>query len=123
MIGDRVSTSTPSAPVGRTHVLAFLDAHPSNPLVFHNAAFDLGVLQKTYERAGRADDVYVRVERGQVADTQILARLISLATEGHTARGQTCGVKGSNRHAHGDLPPPPPPPPLPHPPPPKPLSR
>jgi DNA polymerase I-like protein with 3'-5' exonuclease and polymerase domains len=86
------------------HVLAFLDAHPSNPLVFHNAAFDLGVLQKTYERAGRADDVYVRVERGQVADTQILARLISLATEGHTARGQSSLDNCSAKYLGIDLP-------------------
>ncbi len=67
---------------------AFLDAHPGNPLVFHNAAFDLRVLDETYKRAGRADDVYLRVERGLVADTQILARLVSLAQVGHTARGQ-----------------------------------
>ena len=67
---------------------AFLDAHPGNALVFHNAAFDLAVLQETLRRAGRSDDIYERVEGGKVADTQILARLVSLAQVGHTARGQ-----------------------------------
>lgn len=67
---------------------AFLDAHPGNALVFHNAAFDLAVLQETLRRAGRTDDIYERVEGGKVADTQILARLVSLAQVGHTARGQ-----------------------------------
>jgi DNA polymerase I-like protein with 3'-5' exonuclease and polymerase domains len=69
-------------------MLPFLDAHPDNPLVFHNAGFDLAVLQETYKRARRQDDIYQRVERGLVADTQILARLVSLAQVGHTARGQ-----------------------------------
>ncbi len=67
---------------------AFLAAHPSNQLIFHNAAFDLAVLQATFDRRGIAADVYARVEAGRVADTQILARLISLATNGHTARNQ-----------------------------------
>jgi DNA polymerase I-like protein with 3'-5' exonuclease and polymerase domains len=67
---------------------AFLAAHPTNPIVFHNAAFDLAVLQATYDRLGIRADVYARVEAGRVADTQILARLISLATVGHSARSQ-----------------------------------
>jgi hypothetical protein len=70
------------------NMLPFLDAHPNNPLVFHNAGFDVAVLQETYKRARRQDDIYQRVERGQVADTQILARLVALARVGHTARGQ-----------------------------------
>ncbi len=67
---------------------AFLDAHTTNPLIFHNAAFDLAVLQATYDRRGIAADVYERVEAGRVADTQILTRLISLGTKGHSARSQ-----------------------------------
>jgi DNA polymerase I-like protein with 3'-5' exonuclease and polymerase domains len=85
-------------------VPAFLEAHPDNPLVFHNAAFDLAVLQETYKRAGLTDDVYLRVERGQVADTQILARLISLASEGHTARGQSSLDACCKRYLGLDLP-------------------
>jgi len=85
-------------------MLPFLDAHPDNDLVFHNAAFDLAVLQETYKRAGLTDDVYLRVERGQVADTQILARLISLASEGHTARGQSSLDACCKRYLGLDLP-------------------
>jgi DNA polymerase I-like protein with 3'-5' exonuclease and polymerase domains len=65
---------------------AFLAAHPANPLIFHNAAFDLAVLQASL---GRLDlDIYARVEAGRVADTMILARLLSLGTVGHSARNQ-----------------------------------
>jgi DNA polymerase I-like protein with 3'-5' exonuclease and polymerase domains len=65
---------------------AFLAAHPANPLIFHNAAFDLAVLQASL---GRPDlDIYARVEAGKVADTMILARLLSLGTVGHSARNQ-----------------------------------
>jgi DNA polymerase I-like protein with 3'-5' exonuclease and polymerase domains len=65
---------------------AFLAAHPANPLVFHNAAFDLAVLQASL---GRLDlDIYARVGAGRVADTMILARLLSLGTVGHSARNQ-----------------------------------
>ena len=67
---------------------AFLADHPANPLVFHNAAFDLAILQTTLERRRIPGDVYTRVEAGKVADTQILARLISLGTVGHSARSQ-----------------------------------
>jgi len=88
-------------------MLPFLDAHPDNPLILHNAAFDLRVLDETYKRAGRADDIYQRVERGQVADTQILARLVSLAQVGHTARGQCslddCSTKYLGIHLAKDM--------------------
>ena len=67
---------------------AFLAAHPANPLVFHNAAFDLAVLQATHDRLGLDLDIYARVEAGKVADTMILARLLSLGTVGHSARSQ-----------------------------------
>lgn len=67
---------------------AFLAAHPANPLIFHNAAFDLAVLQATYDRQRWPVDIYARVEAAKVADTQILARLLVLATAGHSARNQ-----------------------------------
>jgi len=65
---------------------AFLAAHPSNAIVFHNAAFDLAVLAQACGRHGV--DVYARVEAGKVADTLILTRLLWLGTVGHTARNQ-----------------------------------
>ncbi len=65
---------------------AFLAAHPANPLIFHSAAFDLVVLQASLGPLG--SDIYARVEAGKVADTMILARLLSLGTVGHSARNQ-----------------------------------
>jgi DNA polymerase I len=76
---------------------AFLASHPSNSLIFHNAAFDLAVLQATHDRLGLDLDVYARVEAGKVADTMILARLLSLGTVGHSARNQ-CSLDYCARH-------------------------
>ena len=76
---------------------AFLAAHPANSLVFHNAAFDLAVLQATHDRLGLDLDIYARVEAGKVADTMILARLLSLGTVGHSARNQ-CSLDYCARH-------------------------
>jgi DNA polymerase I len=67
---------------------AFLASHPANPLIFHNAAFDLAVLQAAQDPRKHLVDVYSRVEAGRVADTLILARLLSLGTVGHSARNQ-----------------------------------
>lgn len=67
---------------------AFLAKHRANSLIFHNAAFDLAVIQATHDRLGLDFDVYARVEAGRVADTMILARLLSLGTVGHNARNQ-----------------------------------
>lgn len=69
---------------------AFLASHPSNQLVFHNAVFDLAVLQATLNPVGRGclNDIYDRVLAGRVADTLIMARLIVLATHGHSAINQ-----------------------------------
>lgn len=76
---------------------AFLANHRANPLVFHNAAFDLAVLQATHDRLGLDLDIYAHVEAGKVADTQILARLLSLGTVGHSARSQ-CSLDFCARH-------------------------
>ena len=73
---------------------AFLASHPANSLVFHNSGFDLAVLQK---RLGAAHDIYARLEAGKVADTMILARLLSLGTLGHSARNQ-CSLDYCARH-------------------------
>jgi hypothetical protein len=70
--------------VPRKHIPAFLDAHDGLGFIAHNAAFDLKVTQAV---VGDHLDLYARVESNQVWDTQILHRLHSLATVGHTARG------------------------------------
>lgn len=76
---------------------AFLAAHPTNPLIFHNAGFDMAVLQATHDRLGLVSDIYARVEAGKVADTMILARLLSLGTHGHSARNQ-CSLDFCAKH-------------------------
>src|SRR5262249_3347034 len=68
----------------REHVGAFIEAHEDVPVVCHNAAFDLAVLNLAAPDA----DVYDLVERGRVWDTQLLHRLYVLATEGHAAQGK-----------------------------------
>jgi DNA polymerase I len=69
---------------------AFLAAHPTNQLIFHNAVFDLAVLQANQNPRGTGlhNDIYNRVLAGRVADTQIMSRLLSLATQGHSAINQ-----------------------------------
>ncbi len=69
---------------------AFLAAHPANQLIFHNAVFDLAVIQAALNPPGTDfyNDIYNRVLAGRVADTLIMARLLSLATQGHSAINQ-----------------------------------
>lgn len=67
----------------RDQVAAFLEAHADLPLIMHNAPFDLAVLQVVAPKL----DMYVRVDRHLVWDTQLLHRLFVLGTAGHTARG------------------------------------
>lgn len=70
--------------IRREHVAEFLRAHADLPLVFHNAVFDLAVLQAV----APGHDLYVKVDRDLVLDTQLLHRLLVLATAGHTSRGK-----------------------------------
>lgn len=70
--------------VRREHLTEFLAVHPAISIVFHNAVFDLGVLHCL----DRAADVYDRVDRDLVWDTQILHRLYVLGAAGHTASGK-----------------------------------
>lgn len=67
-----------------SNVRPFLEAHPDAKMIFHNAAFDLRVLDAVVQPAL---DVYQAVEENRVWDTLVLKRLHSLATAGHTARG------------------------------------
>jgi DNA polymerase I-like protein with 3'-5' exonuclease and polymerase domains len=71
--------------VPRKHIPAFFDAHGGLSFIAHNAAFDLKVTQAVL---GDRLDLYTVVEADKVWDTQILHRLHSLATVGHTARGE-----------------------------------
>lgn len=70
----------------RETVLPFFVAHADVAVICHNAAFDLKVTQHL---VGDRRDLYAMVEADKVWDTLILKRLLSLATEGHTARGES----------------------------------
>jgi hypothetical protein len=70
--------------VGRQDIKAFFDAHATLGFIGHNLAFDLKVTQRAL---GHGYDLYALVEAGKLWDTQVLKRLYSLATAGHTARG------------------------------------
>jgi DNA polymerase family A/3'-5' exonuclease len=72
--------------IPRRHAQPFFEAHRGVPFVCHNATFDLRVTDVLLKPAGL--DLYGAVERGEVWDTLILKRLLSLATTGNTARGQ-----------------------------------
>lgn len=69
----------------RRDVSAFLAAHKAQRVVFHNAPFDLAVLQLV---VGNRCDLYSCVERNLVWDTQLLHRLHMLGSEGHVAAGK-----------------------------------
>jgi 3'-5' exonuclease len=72
--------------VSRQALPAFFEAHAGSALILHNAPFDLKVMQPIL---GDRLDLYEWVEQDRVWDTQILRRLLALATEGHTARGRS----------------------------------
>jgi hypothetical protein len=74
--------------ISRENVPAFFAAHQDVPFICHNAAFDLKVTDVLLRPRL---DIYQAVEHHLVWDTLILKRLHSLATVGHTARGE-CGL-------------------------------
>jgi DNA polymerase family A/3'-5' exonuclease len=65
-------------------VAGFFEAHANVPVAFHNAAFDLAVIDKLAPQI----DIYKRVEKHRVWDTQLLHRLCVLGTSGLTAGGK-----------------------------------
>jgi hypothetical protein len=71
--------------VGRDRVRAFFQAHDGTSFIMHNGCFDLKV---TAPLLAPALDIYRYVDNNRVWDTLVLKRLYSLATAGHTARGQ-----------------------------------
>jgi DNA polymerase I-like protein with 3'-5' exonuclease and polymerase domains len=70
--------------VPRQHAAAFFQAHKGVPVVMHHAAFDLAVIHLL----APALDIYGWVDADQVWDTQLLHRLYTLASEGHTSSGK-----------------------------------
>ena len=84
----------------RDMVLPFFQAHADVPFICHNAAFDLAVTQPVLRDR---HDLYGLVEAGKVWDTLILKRLLTLATEGHTAQGEACLAACAKTHLGIDL--------------------
>jgi hypothetical protein len=74
--------------VAPENVPAFMTAHPVAYFAFHNAAFDLKVIQRTHERADIPYDIYTLVDNRQVIDTKILYQLLMLGSDGHAATGK-----------------------------------
>ena len=70
------------------NVPAFMAAHPDAFFAFHNAAFDLRVINKTHARQEIPYDIYTLVDHRQVIDTKILYQLIMLGNDGHAAIGK-----------------------------------
>jgi len=81
-------------------VLPFFQAHAGVMVICHNAAFDFRVTQ---DLLGQALDLYRWVEEGTIWDTLILKRLLSLATEGHTARGAASLADCAKSHLGVDI--------------------
>ncbi len=84
------------------HFSAFFAAHPDQRVIFHHATFDLAVIHK----AAPEVNIYDHVESDNVWDTQLLHRLYSLATVGHTAfgKGQSTLDRCSSVYLGLDLP-------------------
>lgn len=70
--------------ITREHIAAFLKAHQGLPMSFHNAAFDLEVLQLVI---GKKLDLYAAVDADLIWDTMRLHQLNCLGSEGHVAYG------------------------------------
>ena len=70
--------------VTREHLAQFLNTHRQLRIVFHNAAFDLEVLNLAAPEA----KVYDAVDQNLIRDTWLPHKLFVLGSEGHTARGK-----------------------------------
>jgi len=84
----------------RDMLLPFFEAHADVPFICHSGAFDLAVTQAVL---GDRHDLYALVDAGKVWDTLILKRLLSLATEGHTAQGEASLAACAKTHLGIDL--------------------
>jgi hypothetical protein len=67
---------------GPDQVEAFFQTHGVSVLVFHNAAFDVPVLEKALAEAGSDLELETFVDRDQVRDTYLFELLLELATTG-----------------------------------------
>lgn len=66
--------------VSREHVGAFFAAHGGHHVITHNAPRTLDVINLTAPQV----DIYRGVDKGKIWDTNLLSRLLILATQGHT---------------------------------------
>lgn len=64
----------------------FFNLHSSHRLIFHNAAFDLEVINKAFEDLHLKFPLFEYIESGDVYDTAILYRLFMLAQTGDVPR-------------------------------------
>jgi len=87
--------------VPRPLIPAFFEAHAGMGFIAHNAAFDLKVTQAVL---GDRRDLYALVNDNKVWCTLVLKRLLSLATAGHTARGQATLEDCVRAHLNLELP-------------------
>jgi hypothetical protein len=74
--------------VAPANLPAFMAAHQDSYFAFHNAPFDLRVINRTHERLGVPHDIHALVDNRQVIDTRILYQLLRLGTDGHAATGR-----------------------------------
>jgi hypothetical protein len=81
-------------------LLPFFQLHAGVAMICHNAPFDLKVTQGVL---GNRHDIYAAVDKNEVWDTLILKRLLSLATAGHTARGEAGLEHCAHEHLKVDL--------------------
>lgn len=74
--------------ISREHLASFFHAHTGVAVVMHHAPFDLAVIDLV---VAKALDIYDWVDRNLVYDTQLLHRLYTLGSVGHTApfKGQS----------------------------------
>ena len=86
----------------RQHAAAFFQAHEGIPVVMHHATFDLAVIHLLAPEL----DIYGWVDADRVHDTQLLHRLFTLASEGHTSsgKGQSTLEHCARRYLDCDLP-------------------
>jgi DNA polymerase I-like protein with 3'-5' exonuclease and polymerase domains len=69
--------------VRKEDIQQFLDAVKNRTLVFHNAPFDIDVIEKAI---GRHNYLLPWIDVSQIKDTQIMWKLIHLAVEGYVPR-------------------------------------
>jgi DNA polymerase I-like protein with 3'-5' exonuclease and polymerase domains len=72
--------------VKQENLADFLTVNSNNVYIFHNAPFDLEVIDKELTRQNKTWDLFERMENNQIYDTAILYRLLHLAVKGYAPR-------------------------------------